>query len=158
MKKLLNLTAAIGLLAIILLVTFAACKKESSNEADISGKWMAKYPNSQLTPLYEFKSDHTFEYSLMATDSVTKKNIGVISKTAGNYQIKGEQLNLFNIVYYENKNNQYGPAADLIITTNSVKTENNKIVLDDKKNTLSVYFTCPPNANCVPSPIVYYRQ
>jgi hypothetical protein len=158
MKKKINLTFVGGLFAITLFFIFSGCKKDSSNELDITGKWVLKYPHSQSVTLYEFKSNHTFEYSMVTIDSVTKEVIGIASKTVGKYQVKNQQLNFYDRVVYQNKSNQFGSAAELVVNNNSDRTGNYTIAKDDKNNTLSMFFTCPLNADCVPSPMVYYKQ
>lgn len=158
MKNFFSLTFVGGLLAITLFFIFSGCKKDSSNERDITGKWALKYPNSRSINLYEFKSNHTFEYSMVTIDSVTKNIIGIASKTVGKYQVKNQQLNFYDKVVYLNQSNQFGSAAELVVNNNSDRTGNYTIAKDDKNNTLSLFFTCPPNADCVPSPMVYYKQ
>jgi hypothetical protein len=157
MKRKLNLILVFGLLTVILLLAIAASKKEFSGEPNIVGKWVTRVENSKLVYQYEFKSDHTFEYSLVSADYATRKVTGISAKTVGKYQVKDTQLDLFDLVNYANKDQRPGPVAELVIIEGT-KTINNTITLDDKKNTLSVFFKCPPNADCFPSPAIYYKQ
>ncbi|MDN5283859.1 MAG: hypothetical protein JWR38_133 [Mucilaginibacter sp.] len=157
MKKIFKLISVFVLLTVILLLAIAASRKESPIEPNISGKWINKIENSQLRQQYEFKSNHTFEYSLVSINATSNKIIGISSKIIGKYQVKDTQLNLYDLVNYANKNQRLGPVSELV-TTDGAKTANNTIALDDKKNTLSVFLKCPPNADCFPSPSVYYKQ
>jgi hypothetical protein len=157
MKKIFSLILVCGLLTVILLLAIAANRKEPSIEPNITGRWVTRIANSQLRQQYEFKSNHTFEYSLVSTDSNSRKVIGISSKIIGKYEVKDTQLNLYDLVSYANKKQGWGPASELV-TVEGTKTANNTIALDYKKNTLSVFLKCPPNADCFPSPSVYYKQ
>jgi hypothetical protein len=157
MKKIFNLMAVLGLLTVILLIAIAARKKEFTGEPNITGKWITKIANSPLVQQYEFRNDHTFEYSLVNTDPANKKVTGISAKTVGRYEAKDTQLNLYDVVSYENKKQRFGPVSELVIIDNA-KTINNNIALNDLKNTLSVFFKCPPSADCFPSPVIYYKQ
>jgi hypothetical protein len=157
MKKSLTLATAFGLLAAVLLLTFSACKKETSSGLNITGKWAATVESSQLVTRFEFKSDHTFESSVTAIDSATKETLGIMSKSTGKYEIKNSQLKLYDRVNYANKNNQYGTAAELV-TTDAPKTSNYSVTLNDQGNTLSLLYICGPAENCVPLYSVYYTK
>lgn len=149
--------AVLSLLTVILLLAIAARRKENIVEPDITGTWITRIADSQLVQQYEFKNNHTFEYSLISTDPATKKIIGIATKTVGKYHVKSMQLDLYDMVNYTNKKQRVGSVAELV-AVDGTKTTNNTIALDSKTNTLSVFFKCPPNADCFPSRSVYYKQ
>jgi hypothetical protein len=157
MKKIFNLIAVLSLLTVILLLAIAARKKENMIEPDITGRWITQVTDSRLVQQYEFKNNHTFEYSLISTDPATKKITGIATKTVGKYHVNSMQLDLYDIVNYTNKKQRAGSVAELV-TVDGTKTTNNTIALDSKTNTLSVFFKCPPNADCFPLRAVYYKQ
>ena len=143
-------------LAAVLVFTFSACKKDaSSGTIDITGKW-AKTEFQGINQ-YEFKNDNTVEYNIIATDSVTKKIIGYRFRTIGKYSVKKDSLIMFDLVNYSNSKNSFGPATELV-PINGSKTVGYSISLNAQKNKLSLYFTCPFNADCVPSPIIFIKQ
>ena len=155
MKKSLTLSLIFSLLVAFLMLTFFACKKSSTGvNADITGKWVKTY--FQNMEQYQFNSDHTVEFDALQTDSVTKVVIGYRYKSVGKYTIKNDSLIMFDLSNYSNSKNSFGPVTDLTPTSGSA-TVSYAFSLNDQKNTLSLYFTCPINADCIPSPIVYNR-
>ncbi len=156
MKKLPAPIQTLSLLTVVLLLTFDACKKDTKTTSiDITGKWaLTQFQGIQQ---YEFKSDQTVEFNVIATDSVTKQVIGYRYKSTGSYTIKNDSLMMFNLKSYTNSKSTYGPATELV-PTNGLKTDSYKVALNSQKNKLSLYFTCPPNADCVPSPMVFNKQ
>jgi hypothetical protein len=155
MKKTLTPVWAFGFLTAILLLTFSACKKDAAaGRIDITGKWTKT--EFQGVTQYEFKSDHTVEFTVMATDSVTKKLIGYRYKSIGKFSVEGSELKMYDLTNFSNSKNSFGPAEELV-PIDGPKTAIYTISLNSDKNKLSLYFTCPPNANCVPSPIVYFK-
>ncbi|MDN5283860.1 MAG: hypothetical protein JWR38_134 [Mucilaginibacter sp.] len=160
MKKLFNLTFVFGLCAVALLLTISACKKESSNGLNITGKWAAAITNSQ-TSQFEFKSDHTYESYTTGIDSVTKKSTGIISKSVGKYELKNSRLILSDMVGYINKNNQPGPATELLAANNTFNTASYNLTLNDQGNILSLFFICEVNgmiADCTPIKQTFYQK
>jgi hypothetical protein len=156
MKKRINLIAVFGFLAVVLLMTVSACKKDASpGNTDIVGKWAQS--QFQGTLGYEFKSDHTFKYYILATDSVTKKTLGYRSKTEGKYSIKNDSLKLFAMVTYATPGGSF-TTEDKLQKINAADKTDYRFSFNDKKDRLSVFFKCPFNADCVPSPIVYNKQ
>jgi hypothetical protein len=155
MKTKLTLIRILGFLAIALAFTFSACKKDTDGTLNITGKW--GYQQFQGLIQYEFKNDNSVEYNIFAADSVTKKIIGYRFKTIGKYKIKNDSLIMFGLTNYANPKNGFGPATELIPVDGS-STVGYTISLNSQKNKLSLYFTCPFNASCVPSPMIFIRQ
>ena len=160
MKRSLNLISAFGLLSGILFLAFSACKKDSSGRGDLTGKWLAAIPKSEQMSLYEFKADHTYEHTQTGTDSVTKKNLGIIAKEVGKYQLKDKQLKLYDIVSYVNKDQKYGPVTDLIVSA-GLKSIDYTVLLNAEGNKFSLTYICGPNELCATvyiPPFYYYKQ
>jgi hypothetical protein len=156
MKKTLTLSLVFSLLAVFLVINFSACKKNAaSGRIDITGKWVKT--EFQGIQQYEFKSDHSVEFDVFATDSVTKAIIGYRYKSVGKYNIKNDTLTMFDLINYSNSKNSFGPLTDLI-PINGTTTITYTFSMNNQKTKLSFYFNCPFNADCVPSPIVYARQ
>src|ERR1700753_2516461 len=122
MKTQLTLKNIFGLLAVFLILSLAACKKDSS-ATSLAGKWAnTQFASHDVIGQYEFKSDNSVDYYSYKIDTVSKQVIGYNYHFTGTYQFSGNTLTIIN------------------------------------KATLSLYFNCPINADCVPSPLVYYRQ
>jgi hypothetical protein len=146
MKTKLTLIRILGLLAVVLAFTFSACEKDASGPLNITGKWA--YQQFQGIQQYEFKNGNQVQFDVIATDSVTKKIIGYRFRSIGKYSIKNDSLIMFDLVNYSNSKNSYGPETELTPVDGS----------NSQKNKLSLYFTCPFNASCVPSPMIFIRQ
>jgi len=160
MKRSLNLISVFGLLSGILFLAFSACKKDSSGGGELTGRWLASIPKSEQTSLYEFKADHTYEHTLTGTDSVTKKNLGIIAKEVGKYQLKDKQLNFYDIVSYLNKDYKYGPVTDLVVST-GLKSIDYTVLINAEGNKFSLSRICGPNELCATAyvpPFYYYKQ
>jgi hypothetical protein len=156
MKKILTRSFTFSLLTAFLIVTFYACKKSANGgNIDITGKWVKT--EFQGIQQYQFTSDHTVEFDVLATDSVTKAIIGYRYKSVGKYKIKNDTLTMFDLVNYSNSKNSFGSLTDLV-PINGPTTITYTFSLNNQKTKLSFYFNCPFNADCVPSPIVYARQ
>jgi len=145
-----------SLLAVVLISTFSACKKDAADGSlNITGKWVKT--QFQGLQVYEFKSDSTVEYTVLQTDSVTKNIIGYTYKSIGKYSLKNAELKLYDLQNFSNSKNIFGPASELT-PVGGAKTVTYTIALNRQKNKLSVFFTCPDGYDCVPSPIVYNKQ
>jgi len=156
MKKTLTLARTYGFLTALLLLILFACKKDGANGGtDLIGKW-AKV-EFQGIQQYEFKSDHTVEFTIMATDSVTKKVLGYRYKSVGRYSVENSELKMYDLANFSNSRNTFGPVEELI-PIDGPKTLTYTISLNSGNNKLSLYFTCPPNVDCAPSPIIYFKQ
>ncbi len=162
MKKLPALTTIFGLLAAVLIFSLSACKKDTSAaDTSLTGKWIAKQfgNNSSIIQQYEFKSNDSVEFYAYQIDTVTKKILGYSYKVVGTYTLNNTTLILSNQAVFTNPANSFGPVTALVAAgtegdatyTTAINKQNNKVVL-------SLYFTCPPYADCVPSPLIYYKQ
>ncbi len=155
MKTKLTLIKILSLLLAVLAFTFSACKKDASGTIDVTGKWaILQFQGIQQ---YEFKNGNQFQYDIIATDSVTKKIIGYRFRVTGKYSVRNDSLVMFDQVNYSNSKNNYGPVTELIPVDGS-KTAAYGLSLNGQKNKLSLYFTCPFNADCVPSPMIFVKQ
>jgi len=155
MKTKLSLIKMFSLLAVVLAFTFSACKKDASGTIDITGKWAQL--QFQGIQQYEFKTGNQFQFDVIATDSVTKKVIGYRFRIIGKYRVKNDSLTMFDLASYSNSKNSFGPATELAPIDGS-KTIGYTISLNARRNKLLLYFTCPFNASCVPSPMVFDKQ
>jgi hypothetical protein len=156
MKKAITRTGTYSLLAILLVLAFSTCKKDAATASGtIIGKWANTY--SQQITQYEFKSDSTFEMDVFAKDSVTKNITGYRYKSTGKYTLKNSVLTLYDVSNFSNPNSTFGPITALAPITGA-QTSTYTIKIDVQKNQLLFYFICPPNANCIASPIIYYRE
>jgi len=90
-------------------------------------------------------------------DTVSKSIIGYSYMSLGTYKLENSTLTLNYMVSSSNPAGNFVPVSQLVQGGGPV-TSIYTIVLDSQKNMLSLYFTCPPYADCVPSPIIYYRQ
>jgi hypothetical protein len=155
MKTKLTLIKIFSLLTAVLAFTFSACKKDAGGPLNITGKWAIQ--QFQGIQQYEFKNGNQFQYDIIATDSVTKKIIGYRFRSTGKYSIKNDSLIMFDQVNYSNSKNSYGPVTELT-PVDGPKTVAYGLSLNGQKNKLSLYFTCPFNASCVASPMVFNKQ
>lgn len=156
MKTKLTLCIFCGFAVLFFLINLIACKKDNSgNNAGITGKWVK---TELLTKQqFMFNSNGTVEYDSFATDSATHAVLGYWYKGTGEYTVKNSVLTMHNLVDYTAPNGRYSPLLDLV-QQNDTSTVVYTYALEPKKNTLALYFTCPPYANCIPSPIVYTRE
>lgn len=156
MKKTINLISTVGLLTIVLLTVVSACKKDTAPQnVNIVGKWAQS--QFKAANNYEFKSDLTFKYYTLATDSVTKKVLGYGSKTEGKYSIINDSLKLYAMVSYSTPDGSF-TTEDKLQKINGADKSGFRFSFNDKKDQLSLFFKCPLNADCVPSPVVYNKQ
>ncbi|HAL81246.1 MAG TPA: hypothetical protein DCO83_02605 [Mucilaginibacter sp.] len=159
MKKSLTLNLVFSLSAILLVFTFTTCKKSSTGGGiAIVGIWTNKAIWAKdIVQQYNFRSNDSVEFYEYKIDTITAKILGYGSKAAGKYKIENSTLTMYNMVSFSNPSNSFGPLIDLVqgsINANEIYT----IALNSQKNQLFLYFTCPLNASCIPSPIIYYKQ
>jgi hypothetical protein len=159
MKKALTLNRTFSLLAAVLILTFSTCKKDTSNRSiNIVGKWSNNvFGSRDVIAQYEFKSDNSFEFYTYKIDTIGKNIIGYGYKSTGNYKIEKSTLTMYNMVNFSNPSGNFVPVAQLVQGGGS-STATDTFTLNSQKNQLSFYFTCPPGADCIPSPIIYYKQ
>ena len=160
MKKMINFNTVFALLAFASVLYFSACKKDASDSGGLTGVWSASISKTGTVSQYVFKGDMTYEHTFTATDTMTKKSLGIMTKETGKYQIKDKTLNLYDIVNYLNKNKSYGPATDLE-RVDGLKTSNYTMELKDSRKTLSLEYICGPAENCLPTgtaPSYFYKQ
>lgn len=164
MKQFINPAKVLGLLAVVLLMAFWSCNKESStnNELNVSGKWVvpAAFSKQGIQYEYNFKTDHTFESTVTSIDSVSKNLIGTLSKQVGKYKIQNSVLTLYDITNYQNKNNAFGPTSELAaINTLIAVTANYSMILNADGNVLTLTYICGPAEDCTPPQGVnYFKQ
>lgn len=137
-----------------LLIGFSACKKERSDEAAflaISGKWFQERNWSDdiiLREVYEFRNDHTFERTAAAIDKTDGKIKGYINKTTASFSIKEDSLVLKGLKMYGVKTYGYKKLEELE-SISEYNKQSYKTVFSADKDTLTLLFYCPPNANCI---------
>jgi hypothetical protein len=156
MKKAIIRTGTYSLLTILLVLAFSTCKKDATTASGtIIGKWANTYLQ-QITQ-YEFKIDSTFEMEVFTKDSVNKNITGYRYKSTGKYTLKNSVLTLYDISNFSNPNSAFGLITALVPVTGA-QTSTYTIKIDVQKNQLLFYFTCPLNASCIASPIIYYKE
>ena len=157
MKKALTLNVIFCLSAALLVLTFSTCKKDTAKgNTSIIGKWSNKvFSHNDIIGQYEFKTNDSVVFYTFKIDTVSKSVIGYSYKSIGTYKIENAKLTM-NMVSFANTGGNFVPLAQLV-QSNGSATSIYTIVLDSQKNQLSLYFTCSPAGNCVPSPIIYYR-
>ena len=148
-----------SLSAVLLVLTFSTCKKNTAKgSTSIIGKWSNKVSyHSDIIGQYEFKSNDSVVFYNYKIDTVSKSIIGYSYMSLGTYKLENSTLTLNYMVSSSNPAGNFVPVSQLVQGGGPV-TSIYTIVLDSQKNMLSLYFTCPPYADCVPSPIIYYRQ
>ncbi|HEY9003369.1 MAG TPA: hypothetical protein VIM89_18580 [Mucilaginibacter sp.] len=147
-------TKPLLLLTLFVAITYLGCKKENT-QAGILGVWTQTHSTVKMQ--FVFKSDLTFENDVLEIDSASKSTIGYRYKTVGTYTLQNTTLTLKSTQNYSNPDNSYGPESSLV-AVNGQSNDTYTIGFNGQKNILYLYFTCPPNANCVPSPLVYTKQ
>jgi hypothetical protein len=144
------------LVCLVALFLFSACKKNGVTlNADLFALWAKT--EFQGVDQYTFNRDGTFEYDVFTTDSVTNAILGYRYKTTGRYTTSNMQLMMYNIQNFSNPNGTYGPITALV-AVDGPKTATYTFALNNDKTKLSFYFTCPVNADCTPSPLVYDKK
>ncbi|HEY2582214.1 MAG TPA: hypothetical protein VGI43_10410 [Mucilaginibacter sp.] len=145
--------------AALLILVFSTCKKSAVEiNADIYGKWSNNFLGAPgVVTQYRFKSIDSVEYFVSKIDTVTQNTIGYSSRTIGKFKIENATLTMYNLQTFTNPANTFGTLAQLVPGSGpAVLTYS--ISINDQKKQLLVYFTCPANANCVSSPLVYYKE
>jgi hypothetical protein len=159
MKNAITPLQIFSLFAALVILTFSTCKKDTSNgSAAIAGKWSDNvFASRDVIGQYEFKSDNSVEFLTYKIDTVSNNIIGYGYKSTGSYKIEKSTLTMYNMVNYSNSGGNFVP-VDQLVQTGGAATVAYTFALNGQKNQLSFYFTCPANANCIPSPIIYYKE
>jgi hypothetical protein len=163
MKKARPLNLVFAILAALSVLTFSTCKKDTAaGSTSIIGKWANNAfantvcVNAAVIQHYEFKSNDSVEFYDYKIDTLTKKILGYGFRSTGKFKIQNSVLTMYNLINFSNSTGDFVPLAQLV-QEGSSGTETCTFALNGPKNQLSLYFTCPPNADCAPSPAVYYR-
>jgi hypothetical protein len=157
MKNKLTPYKILALVVAILAFGLTSCKKDGSAQS-IVGTWTTMFFGSKdVVNQYQFKSDGSVEFDVYKIDTTTKKATGFETKFVGKYTLNGTTLNITNIEYLVNPTYAFGPLKELV-PMGGPATSTNTIAFNAEKNQMSIYFICPPNADCIPSPIIYHRQ
>ncbi|HEY4324301.1 MAG TPA: hypothetical protein VGN20_09950 [Mucilaginibacter sp.] len=159
MKNVINRKADFCFLAALLILALSTCKKDvSSGDAWIVGKWSNRFLISRdIVQQYQFKSNDSVEFYAFKIDTVTKSIIGYSYRTIGKYKVDGKELTLYGTTSFLNPANGFGSIAQLVKSSGPTTSMFN-FSLNDKKNQLSFYFVCPLNADCIASPVIYYKE
>jgi hypothetical protein len=163
MKKAHTLNLVFTILVALLVLTFSTCKKDTAaGSTSIIGKWANNafgntvWANPEVIQHYEFKSNDSVEFYDYKIDTITKKILGYGFRSTGKYKVVNSVLTMYNLINFSNTTGEFVPLAQLV-QEGSSGTENYTFTLNSQNNQLSLYFTCPANADCAPSPAVYYR-
>ena len=159
MKKEHARNGILSLLAFLLVLTFSTCKKDTaSGSISIIGKWSNNLiGNRDVVEQYEFKSNDSVIFYTYKIDTLTKSVIGYGYRSIGNYKIEKSTLTMYNMVNFSNPAGNFVP-VDQLVQGGGSASEMYTFALNNQKHQLSLYFTCPPNADCLPSPIIYFKQ
>ena len=160
MKKALNLSTTFSLLAVLAVLTFSTCKKDTTSASrPLIGNWSKKlYADSAVMEQYEFKSNDSVVYYIYKIDAVSKSVIGYKYKYAGLYKIDNSIVTLYNMIYFYNPTEKYA-AISQMAGGDSYPSSTYKFELNSQKNTLTLYITpCSLALDCFPAPIIYHRE
>jgi len=158
MKKERTLSWIFSLLAVLAVLTFSTCKKDAAGSAAIIGRWSNSPAGSRdIVEQYEFKSNDSVIFYTYKIDTLTHAILGYGYRSMGNYKIEKSTLTMYNLASFSNSEGNFVPLNQLVQTGGST-TETYTFALNSQKNQLSFYFTCPANADCLPSPLVYIKQ
>lgn len=136
------------------LLIFTGCSKDyDPAKQKLVGTW-TKNSFGNLRQ-FVFRADNTYEFSSFVVDSSAPGGSVFIYKTTGRYKVSANKLSLYDIKILTNPNVTYAPTGTPG-QTNGGTTETLTITVDNTQ--LAVYFTCPLNADCEPSPTVYIRK
>jgi hypothetical protein len=149
-----SIKKSLWLFVILVTVLFYASCKKDGGQTPLTGAWVKNYLQGKTQ--YVFNTDGSFEIDDFATDSVTQKVLGYRSKSLGNYTLKGANLAITINRYFYFPNNSYGPASQIVLMQ-TASVQNYTVAFNTQQTILYLYFTCPPNADCVPSPLIYYK-
>jgi hypothetical protein len=159
MKKERILNRIFSLLTILMVLTFSTCKKDNSNgSGTITGKWMHNFiGNRDVIQQYEFKTNDSVVFYTYKIDTLTNVVLGYSYRSMGNYKIERSTLTIYNLVNFSDPAGNYVPLNQLVQGGGSTN-ETYTFALNAQKNQLSFYFSCPADASCLPSPIIYFKQ
>ncbi|HXH99659.1 MAG TPA: hypothetical protein VNI52_05300 [Sphingobacteriaceae bacterium] len=147
------------IIASLLLTAFYSCKKnDSSDKADlnITGKWFYELKRDDkliFQDIYDFKTDETVEITRGVIDSATMEIKGYVNRSTGSFDFKGDSLILQDLKVYSVNAYGYKKLEELKYTT-TYKRNSYKVIYNTNKDTITLQFHCPVNADCVPYPIL----
>lgn len=142
------------LLVSFLILSVYGCKKNESANFEVSGKWFQNVPwdtNQVLFQEYDFKQDGTLEILASVIDSASKERKGYVSKSVGIYHLKGDSLILKDQKVFATGSHTYKKLNELTYQVTYQRTAY-KPIYNATKDTLTLRFNCPPNADCIPYP------
>ena len=142
------------IVACFLILGIYACKKKETTNIEMSGKWFENIPwdaDLVLHREYDFKQDGTLEILASIIDNTSNETKGYVSKTEGTYSFKGDSLILKDQKVFSTGSHSYKNLNELTYSYTWEKTSY-KPVYNTAKDTLTLRFNCPPNADCTPHP------
>ena len=142
------------IIGLIFLSGFYACKKDHLVTNKIYGEW---YEESQwndslfLRRVYNFRRGGGIAITNSIINSATGMKEGLITSTHGNFIFTGDSLIITSIGYYTSGGEVPKKFEELIyVSLNSRDTY--KPVYSQDRSILTLFFYCPPFANCSPFP------
>lgn len=145
------------IIASLLIMGFYACEKDNTLDAatvNISGKWFQErtWDDSLIfQEVYDFKTNRTVQITGSVIESGSNKIQGYVKQLTGTFNFKGDSLILKDLKLYSVRTHTYKKLEELDSLT-TYKRESYKVTYNTDKDTLTLEFYCPPNADCVPNP------
>ena len=143
------------LLFIVLINILSACKKSTKTPVtNISGEWFQqRQREGNLVNLetFNFKSDQSVDITWSVVDTIANQTKGYVRRQTGAYSYKGDSVILENMKSYSVGSYTYKKLEELEYI-NTEKRFAYKIAFNKNKDLLTLEFSCPPYADCIPHP------
>ncbi|HEY0056870.1 MAG TPA: hypothetical protein VGB63_16080 [Pedobacter sp.] len=140
--------------AVVISLSFFACKKERIVFNEIHGKWFQERlqdDNSGFREEYNFQKDGKMEIIRSRVDKSTNIVTGYYSRASGTFSIKSDSVILKDMKSYSSGGNGPKPLNELTYSSTFPRMAYQAVYSEDKAQ-VTLYFYCPPFANCIPYP------
>ncbi len=100
--------------------------------------------------VYDFKTNQTVEITGRVVDN---SNViqGYVTRTTAAFNITGDSLILNDLKFYSVGSHTYKRLEELD-SINTYPRQSYKMIYSKDRDTLTLAFYCPPNADCIPNP------
>jgi hypothetical protein len=132
-------------IAVILLLSFYACKKEEVASNPIYGEWLHFYPWASTSTL-KFRKDGKFESIVSVIDPTTKEIKGYLVRATGTFTLKSDSLYL----QYTDQYSSVEPKPSVIELTHYSSQQKATYYTEFSENNtkLKLSYKCPDGASC----------
>ncbi|WP_339879616.1 lipocalin family protein [uncultured Algoriphagus sp.] len=137
-------------LCIVSFLLFSCDKEEGKPDQSLVGTWEAVYKNSEYDRVetIQINADGTIIGTGTVRENGSSVDLGYTSEVEGTYKIEGSKLSvtLKKAAYLNDPDITY-TTKDKLNLVQGFERVDEYLISDDFSK---FYFSCPPNANCIP--------